>query len=125
MADVMELVERLAGLATRLQYDGSGLYGVETIAPIREVATALRAEHEARVKAEGENEQLLVRLGKEAFDRTAAEAERDRAVAAAEVVIAANASFRQAMPKDWEGDPMQDACDHLAAAIRSRKEQSP
>lgn len=48
----------------------------------------------------------------------AAQALPDAALrAAAKKVLDANFDFRNGLPADWEGDPLQDACDELMTAL--------
>lgn len=50
--------------------------------------------------------------------RLSAEAKLAQAVEALDDVLAANQRFRDQMPADWEGDPLQDACDRARSAAR-------
>jgi len=35
-------------------------------------------------------------------------------------ILAANDEFRASLPEDWEGDPLQDACDEARRALEGR-----
>lgn len=43
-------------------------------------------------------------------------------VTALETVLSANDEFRAAMPDDWEGDPLQDACESARAVLKKAKQ---
>ena len=96
MDNVKGLCERLEALATRLQYDGTGHYGVETIAPIREAATALSTLSREQAEARSEIEFLRKRRGQRVIERDRA---RDEVSNAREILAGADfASLPADMP---------------------------
>ena len=42
-----------------------------------------------------------------------------RLLTALKNILQANAEFRDAMPQDWEGDPLQDACEEARKVVES------
>ncbi|WP_425909008.1 hypothetical protein [Nitrobacter sp. TKz-YC02] len=44
--------------------------------------------------------------------------ERDEAIAALNAILSANDDFRAGLPQDWEGDPLQDACEAARDLVR-------
>lgn len=77
---------------------------------------AEKAERE-RDEAEAEIFSTDALLADERRMRFAAEADLEKMRRALEGVLTANQNFRDQMPPDWEGDPLQDACEIAREAL--------
>jgi hypothetical protein len=100
----------------------------QTLASLIALIESQRATIE-RQAAENSNLSGLVRFwiadSREAHDaRQAAEARVSALEAALADVLATNQRFRDQMPADWEGDPMQDACDRARQALSPSTEKN-